>query len=178
MMSEQTIVTIIATLVALFSGLFGQKLLDRWFERDKRLDESEDDERKRQFADNEQARRWLSEQLAGRDEELRVARERVLALLTQVGELAAQVARQEERSNAQAAQIEELKVSVAKWNVDYQDMRAERDMYRDAKHDADNKLTPAVLKAQLTERDLASARQEIERLHGQIAALSSKEPAP
>lgn len=177
MTGEQTL-AIILGLIGLVGGAFGTKLLDRWFERDKRLDDAEGDEKKRQFADNEQARKWLSEQLAHRDAELQKVRESERALLQRVGELAAQVARQEERTNAQAGQIADLQKAVSRWEAENREIKAERDDYRAAKHDVENRLTAESLKRQKAEIEGDRMAQEIERLRGQVAALSTKDSSP
>jgi chromosome segregation ATPase len=167
-MNEQTVITIIATVCALLGGAFGAKLLDRWFDREK-------DVTARQFTDNEQARLFLARELKERDEELASIRESERSLLKQVGDLTAQVARQEERGAAHATQIEELRSAVGKWGNDYAEMKAERDRYRDEKHSADNRLTAETLRAQLAARDLSMALSEIDRLKGQLEALSKKD---
>jgi uncharacterized membrane protein YdfJ with MMPL/SSD domain len=186
-MDQPTILTVIITIVStvgvVFGGSFGIKLLEKASDNDARKAKAATDAKlaageatatasKLQFADNEQARIWLREQLDERDAELKGLRERERLLLERVGSLAEQVARQEERSNAQGLQITELQKSVEKWNMAYDKMERERDLYRDQKHDSDKALTPAVLKASILERDLAARDQEIERLKGQIAALA------
>lgn len=174
-MDGQTIVTIVSTVVALLGGAFGVKLLDKWFDRDRLRTETLDHSHQREFADNEQARKWLQEQLRDRDAELDELRKSERTLLERVGILAEQVARQEERSVAQARQIELLQASVEKWGSDYADMKSERDAYRTQKHDADNKLTPVLLRATIAERDLIVKEQEIERLREQLITAATKE---
>lgn len=165
------IVTIVSVVCALFGGLFGQKLLDRWFDRDKTNAESSGQRETREFADNEQARRWLQEQLKARDADLHTLRDNETKLLTRVGDLAERLGRFEERANAQAKEISALQDGVGKLGADYQEMKAERDAYREAKHDADNKLTAAILGRERAERELKARDAEIERLRGQMDAI-------
>jgi chromosome segregation ATPase len=180
------IITIVSTVGVLLGGKFGVTLLERLSDQDARQAKAVADEKatnseatatasRLQFADNEQARIWLREQLDERDAELRGLRERERLLLERVGSLAEQVARQEERSVAQAVQITALQQSVEKWNTAYEKMEKERDMYRDAKHDSDNALSPAILKASILERDVAAKDAEIERLKGQLEAVAKRE---
>lgn len=173
-MEGRDIVTLALAIIALFGGAFGVKLLDKWFDRDKARSESMGAAHEREFADNEQARRWLQEQLRDRDGELEGLRKSERALLERVGQISEQMARLEERSAAQALQITALQQSVAKWGADYAEMKAERDAYRDQKHTADNKLTSFTLRAQIAERDLAARDQEIERLRGQVDAITRR----
>lgn len=168
-MEVRDIVAIVLAIIALLGGMFGQKLLDRWFDREKRRSDHAGNETMRSFADNEQARVWLREQLDESEKDLKVVRENERALLTKVGDLAAQVAGLVERANAQAQQIDELKSAVARWDQDYSEMKAERDAYRAEKHDAMNRLTAEALARQLAEKDLAVAKQEIDRMRGQLS---------
>lgn len=175
---------VVLAVISLLGGAFGKTLLDRWFDRDRdrlrqagqaseRQAKHASIEHGRQFADNEQARLWLREQLDERDTDLANLRQSERDLLKRVGELAAQVARQEERSTAQALRIDDLSATVARLGADYAEMKSERDQYRDQKHAVENKLTGETLGRQLAEREVAARDQEIERLHGQIAALSA-----
>lgn len=166
-MNEQTVITLVATVCALLGGAFGVKLLDRWFDRDK-------DQSARAFTDNEQARVFLSRELKERDEELGAIRASERALLKQVGELQSQVSRMEERGNAHTSQIDELKAAVAKWGIDYAEMKRERDEYRTAKHATDQRLTVESLGRQLSEKDNVMLRAEIDQLKGQLAALANR----
>jgi chromosome segregation ATPase len=128
----------------------------------------------RQFTDNEEARRWLSGQLTERDRDLGEVLNRERALLEKVGELSSHVAQLAERSASQAIQIDELKITVAKWGQDYQEMKAERDSYRTQKHEAENRLTAESLGRQLAERNLEGVSREVERLKGEISALTKR----
>lgn len=175
-METRDVVTIALAVLGLFGGAFGVKLLDKWFDRDRQRTASLDVSHQREFADNEQARHWLQEQLKDRDSELDELRKSERELLLRVGNLAEQVGRQEERTLAQAGQIQILQDSVAKWGADYAEMKTERDLYRDQKHAAENKATAESLRAQLAARDLLARDQEIERLTGQVAALTPKDP--
>jgi chromosome segregation ATPase len=163
------LVGIVSSIVGLLAGGFGKTLLDRWFERDKQRTELKATSESRDFEDNEQARRWLHDQLAERDAEVAQLRTSERGLLERVGHLAEQVARHDERSQAQAAQIQVLSDSVAKLGDEYTKLEAERNLYRDQKHEVDNKLAGAVLRANLAERDVVARDQEIERLRGQLA---------
>jgi chromosome segregation ATPase len=168
---DPTVVSIVVAVVGLFSGAFGIKLVDKWSDLVKRKDEAAATEDARAFTDSEHARVWLREELRERDEELRAVKDSERTLLKHVGELTAQVARQEERSAAQATQILALQQAMAKLGSDYLEMKTERDEYREAKHDLTNRLTGESLKAQLAERDLAARDLEIERLRTQVAGL-------
>lgn len=174
-MSTELIVTVVTILGSLLGGAFGVKLLDRWFDRDRQLAEQSGAQTQRAFADNEQARIWLRTQLDEAEKELRAVRENERALMVRMGELAAQVARQEERTNAQAARIDDLSTTVARLGADYAEMKAERDSYRDAKHAAENRLTTEILGRQLAEKDRTSLAQEVERLRGQLDARTTKD---
>lgn len=167
-MSGEQFLALALAFIGILGGAFGKTLLDRWFDRDRQQSEQTGDRTKRAFADNEQARVWLREQLDDRDEELVKVRESERELLRKVGDLAAQVARQEERTNAQSTRIDDLSQLVAKLGADYAEMKSERDHYRDAKHDIENKLTGESLRRQLVERDNATLIQELERLRGQL----------
>lgn len=138
-MSEQTLLTVIATITALLGGLFGQKLLDRWFDRDTQKGIMAGRRIEREFTDNEHARIYLTEQLDEQAKELKSVRD-------SERQLAAQVARLEERANAQAAQIALLTVAIS-------EIRTERDEYRNGKREAE---------------------QEIHRLREQVAAMTPK----
>lgn len=166
---EGIVVPLITTIAALLGGAFGVKLLDRWFDRNKVQMISAGEREQREFADNEQARRWLQEQLKERDEELHTLRANEISLLKQVGELAERLGRHDERANAQGKEIQALQAAVEKIGADYREMKAERDEYRAAKHDADNKLTAAMLRAQLAEREVKARDAEVERLKGQLS---------
>jgi chromosome segregation ATPase len=168
---DQTIVSIITTVAALLGGAFGIKLVDKWSELVKRKDEAAATEDARAFTDSEHARIWLREELRERDEELRAVKDSERTLLKHVGELTAQVARQEERSAAQATQILALQEAMSKLGTDYLEMKGERDAYREQKHEAENKLSAELLRAKLAERDLSARDQEIERLRTQVAGL-------
>jgi chromosome segregation ATPase len=171
---DQTIVSIVVAVVGLFGGAFGIKLLDKWSELAKRKDEAAATEDARAFADSESARVWLREELRERDGELRAVKDSERTLLKHVGELTAQVARQEERSAAQAIQITALQEAMTKLGSDYLEMKTERDEYRDQKHELTNRLTGESIRAQLAERDLAARDQEIERLRAQLAAALTR----
>jgi chromosome segregation ATPase len=187
-MDQPTVLTaaisIVSTVCVLLGGAFGKGLIEKWGDRDAWKAKSAAEARqaasaaeatasKLKFEDNEQARQWLREQLDERDAELRDFRKRERELLERVGGLAEQVARQEERSAAQAAQIQQLQILVEKYGTDYVELKAERDQYRDEKHDAMNQLAPLVLKAGLLEREIAAKNAEIEQLKGQVAAISA-----
>jgi chromosome segregation ATPase len=191
-MSDQVWIAVLGTLGVILGGAGAKRLADRWFtsvrdrtkaETDERTRKSKADDltQTRQFTDNEEARRWLSGQLTERDRDLGEVLNRERALLEKVGELSSHVAQLAERSASQAIQIDELKTTVAKWGQDYQEMKAERDemrserdRYRNEKHSSDNQLTAVQLRAQMTESALAAATAEIERLKGQVDALSKK----
>lgn len=173
---DQTALTIITTVAALLGGAFGVKLLDKWFERAKDQADDQDDERKREFTDNEQARAWLQTQLGTRDAQLTAVRDSERGLLLDVKTLAEQVARLEERTAAQAIQITALQAAVAKWGSDYLEVKAERDGYRDAKHAVGNQLTAATLRAELAERDIVARNIEIDRLRVQVASALDRPP--
>lgn len=176
----------VTALIGLFSGVFGKTLLDRWFDREgQRLKARQEMDQQRAmtserasdraFIVDDAARAWLREQLDERDEELRAVRSHERELMIQVADLAAAVARQEERSNAQARRIDDLSAQMAKLGADYAKMEAERDSYRDAKHDLENKLTPLSARLQLAEREVAAKVEEIERLRGQLEAALARE---
>lgn len=175
-MTGDQIVQLVTVIVALLGGVFGRSLLDWWRDRDKQNAELSGTAQMRVFADNEQARVWLRDQLAESENELKKVREHERELMTQVADLATLGARNEERINAQAIQIEKLEATFAKLGADYDEMKAERDAYRQSKHDAENKLTAESLRAQLAQRDLVIKDAEIERLKGQLDALAPKEP--
>lgn len=166
-MSSEAWAAVLAV-IGLLGGVFGKTLLDRAFDR-------VGSQSQRSFTDNEQARVWLREQLDEAEKELRAVRENERALLARVGDLAAQVARQEERTNAQTARIDDLSATVARLGADYVEMKAERDRYRDQKHDVDNRLTAESLGRQLAERDRAMQAQEIERLRGQLEGIKGEQ---
>lgn len=176
-MSPETIGTIALAVLTLLGGAFGTKMLDRWFDRNKVQLEAAGEERKLVFSDNEQARRFLQEQLAASDKELQQLRSNEITLLKQMGELAAKVARQEERSDAQAKEIQALQTAAARWGADYVEMKTERDAYRTAKHDADQVLTSERLGRQLSEREVIALKQEIDQLKGQLAAMAPRRTA-
>lgn len=173
-MVETPIVTIVLAVIALLGGAFGSRLLDRWFDRNKVQMLSAGEREQREFADNEQARRWLQEQLRERDEELQTLRANEIKLLTRVGELGERVGRHDERSSAQGKEIQALQKAVEKLGMDYSEMKGERDLYRKAKHEADNQLTSFSLRAQLAEREVVALKQEIDQLKGQLAALAPR----
>lgn len=177
-MNGDLLVTVVTVLGSVVGGGFAVTLLNRWFDRDKQRTDQAGTVEIRTFADNEQARLWLREQLDESDKELVKVRESERALLKQVGELAAQVARQEERTNAQSARIDDLSTTVARLGADYVEMKAERDQYRDQKHAAENRLTVESTKRQLAERDLVARDEEIARLRGQIAAMTPHPEGP
>jgi chromosome segregation ATPase len=171
-MSGDQIVQIVTVVVALLGGVFGRSLLDWWRDRGKQQAEVAVATNQRVFADNEQARIWLRAQLDESEQELKAVREREHALMLQVAELATLGARNEERLNAQAVLIDEMRTQMTKLGVDYAEIKRERDDYRNGKHDADNKLTAESLRAQLALKDIALKDAEIERLRGQVAALT------
>jgi chromosome segregation ATPase len=176
--SGDQIVQIVTVVVALLGGVFGRSLLDWWRDRDKAQAEATGSATQRVFADNEQARIWLRAQLDESEQELKAVREREHALMLQVADLATLGARNEERLNAQAVLIDEMRAQMGKLGADYAEIKRERDDYRSAKHDSDNKLTAESLRAQLALKDIALKDAEIERLKGQITALTPKEPTP
>lgn len=174
-MIDDYLMPIVTAVIALLSGAFGRDLVTWWRDRDKARAVAAGTESQRAFTDSEQARAWLRAQLDERDDELKAVREQERKLLAQVGELAALVARQDERINAQAARIDDLSTMVTRLGADYTEMKVERDTYRAAKHDAENRLTAELLRAQLAQRDLTARDQEIERLRGQIDTLTARE---
>jgi chromosome segregation ATPase len=179
-MNESTIYGVVFALVTgvlgLLGGSFGSKLLDRGAERDKARDRAADEARGATLADNEHARRWYGKELDERDTELRGMRDHERELTSQVADLAARLARHEERATAQAVQIEEMKRQIAEWHHTYDEIKAERNQYRDRSHDLANQLTPLLGRMQLAERELAARDEEIARLKGQLAAVTgSKE---
>jgi chromosome segregation ATPase len=184
-MNEATLYGVVLAVIGLLGGAFGSKLLDRWSEQARIRAKADGDSQSGQFTDSEQARKWLREQLAERDAkleerdaEIRELRVREMALLERVGHLAEAVARQEERLTSQAQQLTALGASVAKVGGEYQKMEAERDRYRDEKHDAVSALTAESLRRQMADRELAARDEEIARLKGQLAAMAgSKEAA-
>ncbi len=177
-MSQEAVVTIVSVVCALLGGMFGQKLLDRWFDRARLQTEQAGAQSSRSFADNEQARVWLRTQLDERDDELKLVRDSERKLFTEVSELRAQVARQEERTAAQTSRIDDLAARMATLGADYAEMKSERDAYRSDKHELLNKLTVEHGFRQMAEKDLEIARQEIERLKGEVAALAKREQHP
>jgi chromosome segregation ATPase len=188
-MNDQVILAIISTVGVILGGAGARHLIVKWFARDRERTKAASEEQvrkskadlvkeERQFTDNEEARRWLSGQLTERDRDLGEVLNRERNLLEKVGELSAHVAQLAERSASQATQIDELKVAVAKWGQDYQEMKAERDAYRLAKHDVENKLTAESLRRQLAERDQIALAQEVERLKGQLTAVTGRDIQP
>lgn len=185
-MSDQVILAIVATLGAVLTGAAGKRLIDRYFAREHeraRLSEAvtrdgiaaAGETRKLRAADNEQRAAMLAAMLEDRDRELREIREREIRLREDMSDIKAQMARLEERSAAQAKEIAALQADVARWNEDYDEMKRERDEYRTAKHESDNKLTAESLSRQMAEREVVALKQENEQLRGQIAALLTKE---
>lgn len=163
-------VTIILSIIGLLgAGGLGKTLMDRWSERDRLRAQSDGNNQSLRFTDNEQARLWLRAQLDEAEKELRLVRESERTLLARVGELAAMVARQEERTNAQAARIDDLSAAMTRLDTAYAKMETERDQYRQEKHDAENKLTPLTLRASMAERDLAAKDAEIARLQERLS---------
>lgn len=179
------ILGVVSTLGLLLGGVFGKTLLNRWFarERDKlkvagdvqrETAKAENERRRDRAADNEQRADMAIRLLEERDDELKEARAYLQRQGEAMADVRAQVARLEERTAAQAIQIQALQASVSRWNEDYEKMEAERDAYRDAKHLAENKLTAALLEASMVKRDLAARDQEIERLKGQLSVIVPK----
>jgi septal ring factor EnvC (AmiA/AmiB activator) len=147
--SGDQIVQIVTLVLAVVGGAFGRDVL-KWFrDRDKTQADLSVTATQRVFADNEQARIWLRGQLDESEKDLKSVREHERELMVQVADLATQGARNEERLNAQAVQIEKLEAMFAKLGTDYAEMKAERDAYRNAKHDADGRLAPALARNQL-----------------------------
>ena len=177
-MTGDQIVQIVTLILAVVGGAFGRDVIKWWRDRDKQQADLVGNSQLRVFADNEQARIWLREQLTESENDLKVVRQHERELMTQVADLATLGARNEERINAQAVQIEKLESSFAKLGADYAEMKQERDTYRQAKHDAENKLTAESLRAQLAQRDIVIKDAEIERLRGQLEALTAKDPPP
>ena len=122
-MSWESLAPIVLALLALLGGVTGQKLLDRWFDRDKVRRDAASVLDTRTFSDNEHARTWLAQQLQESDADVKALRAQERELLKQVSDLAAQVARQEERLKAQAERITTLERDVAQ-------LQTERDSYR------------------------------------------------
>lgn len=190
-MSDQAwlvVQAILGTIGVVLSGAGAKRLINHWLARERdrlKLAEATTKDRlvaageKRRLlaADNEQRASMLHEMVDERDIELKEIRARELLREREMSDVRSQLARLEERSTSQALQIAALQAEVARWNHDYEDMKAERDSmkaerdeYRQQKHDADNKLTPAVLKASVLERDLAARDAEIARMRGQLSA--------
>ena len=170
-MDGRDIVTVILAVLGLLGGAFGVKFLDRWFDRERRRSELADKTEGLVFADNEQARIWLRQQLDERDDELKVVRENERKLLSEVGKLAAQVARQEALLTAQGQQIVELRAAVERQGESYAKAAAERDLFREKVTDLTARLATESSLRQLLEKDILARDIEIEHLSDRIKTL-------
>lgn len=183
-MNQDVVLAIVSTVGVIFTGSFGKMLLTKWWaNQQKKLQMSGDvvkegqrvegEKRKLLASDNEQRAQMLHDMLDQRDKELKEIQNRELKLREDMSDVKAQMARLEERSSAQAIQIEALQRDASRWGGEYKKMEAERDAYRVEKHDLSNQLTHALLRAERAEGKLETTQLEVDRLRTQIETLLS-----
>lgn len=158
--------SIVTGVLGLIGGRFGLRFLDRWFDRDMRRLDLSAKGRAREISASEQASEWLMEQLEAARAETEKVRSREYELLKNVADLAAQVARQEERIGAMVEQIKGLQALVERSGHDYEAMKLERDQCRAAKEALEARLHEASLRSEVSAREIELKDQEIERLNG------------
>jgi hypothetical protein len=75
--------------------------------------------------------------------------------------------------DAQGRELAVLQAAVAKLGLDYNEMKKERDLYRQQKHEADDRLAGLSLRAQLAEREVLARELIIENLKLKLENISA-----
>lgn len=165
------ILTISLALITLAGGAAGQKALDRYFAKAAADAKQVGDQTKREFTDNEQARKFLADQLRDKEEELAEIRKSERELLRNQADTSRQLGEMTAQIKALGLQVDELREQAKKWGTDLAEMKKERDYYREAKHDTDQRVTSELLRVQLLERENKELRKDLDQTKGQLEAV-------